>query len=79
MPKFSRLRRFCDHLESIYEGELAAGGNFCDFGVLKYRFLRGEARRRREKNAILGTLNGDFQGGIAQKRTNILAHFSESQ
>ena len=68
MPKFSRLRRFCDHLESIYKVELAAGENFCDFRVLKYRFIRGKARRRREKIAILGTLNGDSQGGIAPKK-----------
>ena len=66
-PKFSRLRRFWNHLQSIYKGKPAAGGKFCRFGVRKYGFIRGKARRRREKIAILDTQNGDFQRGIAPK------------
>ena len=79
MPKFSRLRRFWDHWESIYEGEPAAGGKFCDFRVPKNGFIRGKARRRREKIAILGTLNGDFQREIDQKRVKNLVKISGSQ
>ena len=41
-----------------------------DLGVLMWIY-KGKARRRREKIAILGTLNGDFQRGIAQKMSKI--------
>ena len=41
--------------------------NFGDFEALKHRFIRGEARRRREKNRDFRAPKWDFQGGIGQK------------
>ena len=41
--------------------------NFGDFEVLKYEFIRGKARRRREKIAILDLAKWDFQREIDQK------------
>ena len=54
-------------------------GQICDLGVQKYGFIRGKARRRREKIAILGTLNGDFQREIDQKMVKNLVQISGSQ
>ena len=40
---------------------------FGDFEVLKCGFVRGKARRRREKIAILDLQNGIFKGESAKK------------
>ena len=45
--------------------------NFGDFEVLKYGFIRGKARRRREKIAILDLQNGIFKGESAKNDPNL--------
>ena len=61
MPKiFSPAALFVPFRYYLPGGSPPQAENFDDFEVLKCGFIRGKARRRREKIAILGTLNGDF-------------------
>ena len=79
MPKIFSPAALLEPLRVYLQGKPAAGGKFFRFGVREYGFIRGKARRRREKIAILGTLNGDFQREIDQKRVKNLVQISGSQ